>query len=104
MEFYVVVMYWFDFGVGKVVQVLCENGQFNNIFILFFSDNGVCQEDLLGLWIIYFFIGEFGGFFFFLVYELFWVNVSNIFYCLFKFFFYEGGMCMLFIVYWLEQI
>jgi len=104
MELYAAVMHRLDVGVGKVVAALKESGQFENTLILLLSDNGACQEDPLGPWIVYPNDGEQGGVRSFPAYELPWANVSNTPYRYFKSFLHEGGIRTPFIAHYPAQI
>ncbi|MEM7657975.1 MAG: arylsulfatase, partial [Bacteroidota bacterium] len=104
MELYAAVMHRLDLEVGKVFSALKAQEQWDNTLILFLSDNGACQEDPLGPWIVYPNEGEAGGPQSFPAYELPWANVSNVPYRLFKSFLHEGGMKTPFIAHWPDQI
>lgn len=104
MELYAAVMHRLDVGIGKVVTALKESGQFENTLILLLSDNGACQEDPLGSWIVYPNDGEQGGVRSFPAYELPWANVSNTPYRYFKSFLHEGGIRTPFIAHYPAQI
>ncbi|MBT8038305.1 MAG: arylsulfatase [Verrucomicrobiae bacterium] len=44
MEVYAAMIDNMDQGIGRIVQSLKDNGQFDNTLILFFQDNGGCAE------------------------------------------------------------
>lgn len=45
MEVYAAMIDNMDQGIGRIVQSLKDNGQFDNTLILFFQDNGGCHEN-----------------------------------------------------------
>ena len=104
MELYAAVMHRLDLGVGKVMDALKKANQLENTLVLFLSDNGACQEDPLGPWIVYPNDGEQGGERSFPAYELPWANVSNTPYRYFKSFLHEGGIKTPFIAHYPKKI
>jgi len=93
-----------DQNIGKLVQTLKANGQFDNTLILFLSDNGSCFEGpRLGkgdirnsasnpndqnMWVTY------GA----------WANLSNVPFRWFKLHSHEGGTATPFIMHWTKYI
>lgn len=74
------------------------------MFIFFLFDNGGSYEEI-GLWGSYSkFKGLVGSFGFYEFLGCVWVNVSNIFFWMYKYWVYEGGIFLLFIVYYLKFI
>jgi len=104
MELYAAVVHRLDLGIGKVMEALKRSGQFDHTLVLFLSDNGACQEDPLGPWIVYPSDGQLGGERSFPAYELPWANVSNTPYRYFKSFLHEGGIKTPFIAHWPSNI
>lgn len=91
-----------DYNIGKLVDYLKVKNKYEEMFIIFLVDNGVCVEmyDELGskvyVWINDF---NFSGVVF---YGIGWVNVFNMFFYEYKVKFYEGGLVMLLILYYLD--
>lgn len=46
MEVYAAMIYQMDRGIGKIVQALKDNGQFDNTLILYLQDNGASHEPI----------------------------------------------------------
>ncbi len=46
MEVYAAQVDCMDQGVGRIVEALKKNGQFDNTLVLFLQDNGACAEDI----------------------------------------------------------
>ncbi len=50
MEVYAAQVDRMDQGIGKIIQTLKENDQFENTLIIFLADNGGCAEELSSKW------------------------------------------------------
>jgi arylsulfatase len=46
MEVYAAMITRMDDGIGRLVEALKKNGQYDNTLILFLQDNGACAEDM----------------------------------------------------------
>lgn len=99
MAVYAAMIDRMDQNIGKLIQTLKKNGQYNNTMIVFLSDNGGCAENVSGRN----FndstkkIGEKGSY---VTYDYPWANVSNTPFKKYKRYMHEGGMITPFIIQW----
>lgn len=99
MAVYAAMVDRMDQNIGKLIQTLKKNGQYNNTMIVFLSDNGGCAENVSGRN----FndstkkIGEKGSY---VTYDYPWANVSNTPFKKYKRYMHEGGMITPFIIQW----
>jgi len=122
MEVYAAQIDRMDQGIGRILNVLKEMGQWENTLIVFLSDNGGCAEELGDCrdWIATGFeqvgtlntrdgrdvrFGNFldiipGGENTYSSYGVPWANVSNTPFRLYKHWVHEGGIATPFIVHW----
>jgi len=92
-----------DQNIGRLIESLKKNGQYENTLILFISDNGGCAENVDNR---HFNdpakqIGERGSY---VTYDMPWANVSNTPFKKYKKFLHEGGMVSPGIVQWPAKI
>lgn len=103
MEVYAAMIDDMDQGIGRVVDALKRNGQFENTLIIYLQDNGACAEEIghgpgkkkkngdlpmpgpADTWVSY---GEA------------WANVSNTPFRLYKHYTHEGGISTPLIAHW----
>ncbi len=103
MAVYAAMIDRMDQGIGRLVENLKANNQFNNTLIVFISDNGGCAETVEGRN----FndstkkIGERVSY---VTYNEPWANVSNTPFKKYKRFMHEGGMITPFIMQWPAKI
>lgn len=103
MAVYAAMIDRMDQNIGKLIQTLKQNGQYENTLIVFISDNGGCAENVDGR---HFNdpskkIGERGSY---LTYDVPWANVSNTPFRKYKRFMHEGGMISPCIIQWPAKI
>ena len=99
MEVYAAMVDRLDQNVGKLIQVLENEGILDNTLILFFSDNGGCpnaRNDTPEI--------EPGNRNSFVAYGKSWANVSNTPYRLYKAMEHEGGLLTPLIAHWPEGL
>jgi arylsulfatase A-like enzyme len=108
MAVYAAQMYSMDAGIGRIIQTLKETGRYENTIIMFFSDNGGCNEIIQGTDTRH---GYFprggttpevfpGGPDTYASYGVGWANASNTPYRLYKKWIHEGGIATPFILHW----
>ncbi|MDE3253799.1 MAG: arylsulfatase, partial [Bacteroidota bacterium] len=103
MAVYAAMIDRMDQNIGKLIQTLKKNGQYENTLIVFISDNGGCAENVDNR---HFNdptkkIGERGSY---LTYDVPWANVSNTPFRKYKRFMHEGGMISPCILQWPARI
>ncbi len=103
MAVYAAMIDRMDQNIGKLIQTLKQNGQYENTLILFISDNGGCAENVDNR---HFNdpskkIGERGSY---VTYDVPWANVSNTPFRKYKKFLHEGGMISPCIIQWPAKI
>ncbi len=103
MEVYAAMIDRMDQGIGRLVEALRENGEFENTLILFLSDNGGCAESVAGrnLNDPSVPIGEKGSY---VAYNEPWAFASNTPFRKYKQWIHEGGIATPFIAHWPAQI
>lgn len=99
MAVYAAMIDRMDQNIGKLIQTLRKNGQYDNTLIVFLSDNGGCAENVSGRNYNDSTkkIGEKGSY---MTYDYPWANVSNTPFKKYKRFMHEGGMITPFIMQW----
>lgn len=99
MAVYAAMIDRMDQNIGKLIQTLKKNGQYDNTLIVFLSDNGGCAENVSGRNYNDSTkkIGEKGSY---MTYDYPWANVSNTPFKKYKRFMHEGGMITPFIMQW----
>ncbi len=99
MQVYAAMVDRMDQGVGRIVETLRDNGQFENTIILFLSDNGACAEEISGrrLHNPEAIIGEPGSY---AAYREPWALAGNTPFRYYKSWVHEGGNATPFIVHW----
>jgi arylsulfatase len=103
MAVYAAMIDRMDQNIGRLIQTLKNNGQYDNTLILFISDNGGCAEnvDKRNFNDPTKKIGEKGSY---LTYDMPWANVSNTPFKKYKRFMHEGGMISPCIIQWPKKI
>ena len=105
MAVYAAMIDRMDQNIGRLVDELKNNGQFNNTLIMFLSDNGACAEtihlDTAGSQMVTYEPGMLGSYH---TVDLPWAWLSNTPYRMFKSWLHEGGMISPFIVHWPDRI
>ena len=129
MEVYAAQIDRMDQGIGRIIEILKETGEFENTVIVFLADNGGCAEELDGNdgWIMNLlekppYAGTLetrdgrkvrfgnnpdivpGAEDTYASYGVPWANVSNTPFRLYKHWVHEGGIATPFIVHWPEGI
>lgn len=103
MAVYAAMIDRMDQNIGRLIQTLKINGQYNNTMIVFIADNGGCAENVSNRK----FndpskkIGERGSY---VTYDEPWANLSNTPFKKYKKFMHEGGMISPCIIQWPAQI
>ncbi|MCL3779531.1 arylsulfatase [Prolixibacteraceae bacterium JC049] len=93
-----------DRNIGRVIQQLKENDQYENTLILFLSDNGGCAETGIhgtDFWKNNATPGDVNSY---QSYGRGWANASNTPFCYFKQWVHEGGISTPFIAHWPKRI
>jgi len=104
MEVYAAMVEQMDENIGRVIELLDQQGRLDNTLIFFLSDNGACAENPTKR------VGNYrgdvpiGGVDSYEPYERGWANVSNTPLRNFKTRSHEGGICTSMIVHWPEGI
>lgn len=103
MAVYTAMIDRMDQNIGRLIQTLKKNGQYDNTLIIFISDNGGCAENVDNR---HFNdpakkIGEQGSY---VTYDVPWANVSNTPFKKYKKFLHEGGMISPCIIQWPTKI
>lgn len=103
MAVYAAMIDRMDQNIGKLVQTLKANSQWENTLIVFLADNGGCAEnvDKRNLHDPNTRIGEKGSY---VTYDVPWANVSNTPFKKYKKYMHEGGMISPCIIQWPAQI
>lgn len=103
MAVYAAMIDRMDQNIGRLIQTLKNNDQYDNTLILFISDNGGCAEnvDKRNFNDPTKKIGEKGSY---LTYDMPWANVSNTPFKKYKRFMHEGGMISPCIIQWPKKI
>jgi arylsulfatase len=103
MAVYAAMIDRMDQNIGRLINTLKQNGQYDNTIIIFLSDNGGCAENVSNRN----FndttkkIGERGSY---VTYDVPWANVSNTPFKKYKRFLHEGGMITPCIIQWPAKI
>ncbi|WP_309398525.1 arylsulfatase [Cerasicoccus maritimus] len=120
MEVYAAQIDRMDQGIGRIIQALKNNGQFENTVIVFLADNGGCAEEVQAEWAKWMHgrasteytrdgrkvsVGNTpdiwpGDESTYSSYGVPWANVSNTPFRLYKHWVHEGGISTPFIVHW----
>jgi arylsulfatase A-like enzyme len=105
MEVYAAMVDRMDQGVGEILNALLKTGESQNTLIIFFSDNGGCNESIGNLIASYAadtaIVGTADSFEA-LIYP--WTNVSNTPFKFYKQLTHEGGISTPFIAFWPDGI
>ncbi|MFP4499711.1 MAG: sulfatase-like hydrolase/transferase [Candidatus Hydrogenedentota bacterium] len=99
MAVYAAMIDRMDQGIGRVIDALKRNGQYENTLILFMADNGGCHEDISGRKLDQPGTkpGERGSY---VAYCRPWANASNTPFRLFKHWIHEGGTATPLVAHW----
>lgn len=104
MALYAAMVDRVDQNIGKLIDCLKRQGEFDNTLIVFLSDNGACAEGgILGNGEVYdreARNSRFGV----ISYGRAWANLSSTPYRLYKHFAHEGGACTPFFMHWPDRI
>ena len=103
MEVYAAMLDRMDQGIGRIIETLKEQGDFDNTLIIFLSDNGASDENVekRGLNDPSIPIGLKGSY---AAYRAPWANLSNTPYRYFKKSIHEGGIASPLIAHWPSRI
>lgn len=99
MAVYAAMVDRMDQNIGKLIQTLKANGQYENTLIVFLSDNGGCAEEVKTELLHDYAkkIGEKGSY---MIYGEPWANVSNTPFRMYKHYMHEGGIITPCIMQW----
>ena len=112
MAVYAAMVYSMDLGIGKLIETLKKQGQFDNTLIVFLSDNGACAEVIQGTQTRHGYFARGGttpdifpgGPDTYAAYGRAWANAGNTPYRRFKRWMHEGGIATPFIAHWPSAI